>query len=86
MNYLSFIFFLGVILLSAGSVQAQSNTTSGRSESFSTPPPPSSGPTEAFTLKKFRDKTVKKKFKREKPLKTKNRYNPKKAARRARKY
>lgn len=84
MKKFGFILLFPLLYLAAGAVQAQS-TTSGKAETLSTPPPRPE-PTEAFTLKKFKDKTEKKKYKREKPLKSKNKYNPKKAAKRARRY
>lgn len=72
-------------LLTAGSLQAQTSTTNSRGGGDAVmPPPPKPGGTEAYTVKKFRDKKGAKKFKREKPLKSKNKYNPKKAAKRNR--
>jgi hypothetical protein len=85
MKKLAFVFLLPVFLLAAGAVQAQSTTSGQQADAFSAPPP-RPGPTEAFTLKKFNDKIEKKKYKREKPLKSKSKYNPKKAAKRTKRY
>ncbi|CAN5748651.1 hypothetical protein BH24BAC1_BH24BAC1_31680 [soil metagenome] len=84
MKNFAFIFLFFLVFFSAGAVQAQS-TTSGRAETFSSPPARPE-PTQAFTLKKFKDKTEKKKYKREKPLKSKSKYNHKKAAKRTKRY